>query len=127
MAVELLSIVGLILVVAVVLGILIIARLGFRNIAYVVFLSVIGMLLLLLEWLGGRPDDYAGVAMGIALLWFWVSLIFFAVNAASAIWLTFRGQLAKKQLIACALPLLSVVIPLLFSQAAETISQAFVR
>ncbi len=110
LAAEILLIVGLTLAVAVILGILIMARLGRWNIAYMVFVSLIGALILLVDWFGISTDD--AQAMGVAMTWFWVPLAFFIVNAGSAIWRIFTSRSPKKQLIGCALPPLSLVIPL---------------
>ena len=52
--------------------------------------------------------------MAAIILWSVVSLIFFTANAASVNARLIRGQSAARPLIACAVPILGIVIPLLF-------------
>ena len=58
------------------------------------------------------PDSGAGIIAAI-ILWSVVSLIFFIANAGLAIGSTARGRSATKPLIACALPIVCIVLPLL--------------
>ena len=50
--------------------------------------------------------------MTAIILWSVVSLIFFIANAGLAIGSLARGRSAMKPLIACALPILCIVLPL---------------
>ncbi len=90
-----------------------VARIGRRNIAYVVFVSLLVPFSALMEAAGPQGPDTGGGIMAAIILWSMVSLIFFTANAASAIARLIRGQSAAKPLIACALPILCIVVPLL--------------
>ena len=57
-----------------------------------------------------RPDAGGGI-MAAIILWSVVSLIFFIANAVAIASLA-RGRSAAKPLIACALPILCIVVPL---------------
>jgi len=58
------------------------------------------------------PDSGAGIIAAI-ILWSVVSLIFFIANAGLAIGSTARGRSATKPLIACARPIVCIVLRLL--------------
>jgi hypothetical protein len=88
------------------------ARIGRRNIAYVVFVSLRVPFSALMEVAGPQGSDTDGGIMAAIILWSMVSLIFFTANAASAIARLIRGQSAAKPLIA-SLPILCIVVPLL--------------
>ena len=89
------------------------ARLGHRNIAYVVFVSLLVPFGALMEAAGPKGPDAGGAIMDAVILWGVVSLIFFTANAAPAIARIIRGQPAAKHSIACALPIVCIVLPLL--------------
>ena len=86
---------------------------GRRNIAYVVFVSLLVPFAAIMEAAGPRgPDAGGGIAAAI-MLWAAVSVIFFLANLASAVSRFCRGQPITKPLIACALPILCFALPLL--------------
>ena len=86
---------------------------GRRNIAYVVFVSLLVPFAGFLEAAGPRgPDAGGGIAAAI-MLWTAVSVIFFLANLAAAVARLFRGQPVTKPLIACVLPIVCFAIPLL--------------
>jgi hypothetical protein len=89
------------------------ALIGRRNIAYVVFVSLLVPFGMLMEAAGPRGPDSGGGIMAAIILWGAVSLIFFIANAGLAISSIVRGQPSTKALIACALPILCVILPLL--------------
>jgi hypothetical protein len=89
------------------------AFIGRRNIAYVVFVSLLVPFGMLMEAAGPQgPDSGAGI-MAAIFLWSVVSLIFFIANAGLAIGSIARGRSATKPLIACALPIVCIILPLL--------------
>ena len=90
-----------------------VARIGRRNIAYVVFVSAGPLRATLMQAAGPQGPHAGGGIMAAIILWNVVSLIFFTANGAPAIARLIRGQPAAKPLIACALPLLCMVVPLL--------------
>ena len=89
------------------------ALIGRRNIAYVVFVSLLVPFGMLLEASGPKGPDSGGGIMAAMILWSVVSLIFFIANAGLLISSLARGRSATKPLIACALPILCIVLPLL--------------
>ena len=88
------------------------ALIGRRNIAYVVFVSLLVPFGMLLEASGPKGPDSGGGIMASIILWGVVSLIFFIANAGLLISSLARGRSAMKPLIACALPILCIVLPL---------------
>lgn len=90
-----------------------VARVGRRNIAYLAFVSLLVPFAAMIEAASPQgPGASAGI-MAAVTLWSVVSLIFFVANAAAAAARLMRGQPAAKPLIACALPLLCIGVPLL--------------
>ena len=89
------------------------ALVGRRNIAYVVFVSLLVPFGTLMEAAGPQGPDSRGGIMAAIILWGVVSLIFFIANAGLAIGSIVRGRSATKPLIACALPIVCIVLPLL--------------
>jgi hypothetical protein len=89
------------------------ALIGRRNIAYVVFVSLLVPFGMFLEASGPKGPDSGGGIMAAMILWSVVSLIFFIANAGLLISSLARGRSAMKPLIACALPILCIVLPLL--------------
>ena len=89
-----------------------VAFVGRRNIAYVVFVSLLVPFGMLLDAAGPRGPDSGGGIMAAMILWSMVSLIFFIANAGLLISSLARGRSAMKPLIACALPIVCVVLPL---------------
>ena len=61
------------------------ALIGRRNIAYVVFVSLLGSFGMLMEAAGPQGRDAGGGIMAAIMLWSVVSLIFFIANAGLAI------------------------------------------
>jgi hypothetical protein len=88
------------------------ALVGRRNIAYVVFVSLLVPFGALMEAAGPQGPDAGGGIMAAIILWSVVSLIFFIANAGLVISSLARGRPAMKSLIACALPIVCVVLPL---------------
>jgi hypothetical protein len=88
------------------------ALIGRRNIAYVVFVSLLAPFGMLMEAAGTQGPDSGGGIMAAIILWGVVSLIFFIANAGLLISSLARGRSAMKPLIACALPIVCVVLPL---------------
>ena len=88
------------------------ALIGRRNIAYVVFVSLLVPFGMLMEAGGPKGPDSGGGIMAAIIVWGVVSLIFFIVNAGLAIGCIVRRRSATKPLIACALPIVCVVVPL---------------
>jgi hypothetical protein len=88
------------------------ALVGRRNIAYVVFVSLLVPFGKFMEAAGPQGPASGGGIMAAIILWGVVSLIFFIVNAGLAIGAIVRGRSALKPLIACALPIFCVVLPL---------------
>ncbi len=89
------------------------ARVGRRNIAYLVFVSLLVPFAAMLEASGPRGPDSGGGIMAAIILWTAVSSVFFLANAAAAIVRLVRGQPVTKPLIACGLPILCIAVPLL--------------
>jgi hypothetical protein len=89
-----------------------VALVGRRNIAYVVFVSLLVPFGMLLEAAGPQGPDSGGGIMAAIILWSVVSLIFFIANAGLAIGSVARGRSATKPLIGCALPVVCIVLPL---------------
>jgi len=85
---------------------------GRRNIAYVIFVSLLVPFGMLMEAAGPQGPDTGGGIMAAIILWGVVSLIFFIANAGLAIGSIARGRSPTKPLIACALPIVCVVLPL---------------
>ena len=88
------------------------ALIGRRNIAYgslSLCWSPFGMLLEAADPKG--PDAGGGITAAI-ILWSVVSLIFFIANAGLLCSSLARGRSATKPLIACALPIVCIVLPL---------------
>ena len=85
---------------------------GRRNIAYVIFVSLLVPFGMLMEAAGPQGPDSGGGITAAIILWSVVSLIFFIANAGLAIGSIVRGRSAMKPLIACALPIFCVVLPL---------------
>src|SRR6202035_1098575 len=83
-----------------------------RNIAYVVFVTLLVPFGMLMEAAGPQGPDSGGGIMAAIILWGVVSLIFFIANAGLLISSVARGRPAMKPLIACALPIVCVVFPL---------------
>ena len=81
------------------------ALIGRRNIAHVVFVSLLVPFGMLMEAAGPTGPDSGGGIMAAIILWSVVSLIFFIANAGLAIGSIARGRSATKPLIACALPI----------------------
>src|SRR5260370_1999500 len=90
-----------------------VSLIGRRNIAYVVFVSLLVPFGILLEAAGPQGPDSGGGIMAAIILWGVVSLIFFIANAGLAIGAIARGRPPTKPLIACALPIVCIVLPLL--------------
>ena len=88
------------------------ALIGRPNIAYVVFVSLLVPFGMLMEAAGPQGPDSGGGIMAAIILWGVVSLIFFIANAGLLISAVARGRSAMKPLIACALPIVCVVLPL---------------
>ena len=88
------------------------ALIGRRNIAYVVFVFLLVPFGMLLEASGPKGPDSGGGITAAIILWSVVSLIFFIANAGLLISSVARGRSAMKPLIACALPIVCVVLPL---------------
>jgi hypothetical protein len=89
------------------------AFIGRRNIAHVVFVSLLVPFGMLMEAAGPQGPDSGGGIMAAIILWGVVSLIFFIANAGLAIGSIVRGRSATKPLIACVLPIVCIVLPLL--------------
>ena len=89
------------------------ALVGRRNIAYVVFVSLLVPFSIFMEAAGPQGPDAGGGIMAAMILWSVVSLIFFIANAGLAIGAIARGRSATKPLIACALPIVCIILPLL--------------
>jgi hypothetical protein len=89
------------------------ALIGRRNTAYVVFVSLLGPFGIVMEAAGPQGPDSGGGIMAAIMLWSVVSLIFFIANAGLAISSLARGRSATKPLIACVLPIVCIVLPLL--------------
>ena len=70
------------------------ALVGCRNIAYVVFVSLLVPFGMLMEAAGPQGPDSGGGIMAAIILWGVVSLIFFIANAGSAIGSIARGRSA---------------------------------
>ncbi len=88
------------------------ALIGRRNIAYVVFVFLLVPFGMLLEASGPKGPDSGGGIMAAIILRGVVSLIFFIANAGLLISSVARGRSAMKPLIARALPIVCVVLPL---------------
>jgi hypothetical protein len=91
------------------------AFVGRRNIAYVVFVSLLVPFGMLLEAAGPKGPDTGGGIMAAIILWSVVSLIFFIANTGLLIGSLARGTSARKPLIACALPMVLIIVPLLLA------------
>jgi hypothetical protein len=89
-----------------------VAFIGRRNIAYVFFVSLMVPFGMLVEAAGPQGPDSGGGIMAAIMLWSVVSLIFFIANAGLAIGSIARGRSATKPLIACALPIVCIILPL---------------
>jgi hypothetical protein len=89
-----------------------VALIGRRNIAYVVFVSLLVPFGMLMEAAGPHGPDSGGGIMAAIMLWSVVSLIFFIANAGLVIGSIARRRSATKPLIACALPIVCIVVPL---------------
>ena len=82
------------------------------NIGYVIFILSLIALTVILSVFGGKDavEQYGGLILLGAILFWVVSFIFFIINAASAIVALIRGQSAVRPLIGCALPILCIAI-----------------
>ena len=89
------------------------ALVGRRNIAYVVFVSLLVPFGMLMEVADRQGPDPGGGIMAAIILWGLASLMFFIANAGLALGAIARGRSATKPLIACALPIVCIVLPLL--------------
>src|SRR5260370_24335050 len=89
------------------------AFVGRRNIAYVVLVALLVPFGMLMEAAGPQGLDSGGGIMATIILWSVVSLIFFIANAGLAIGSIARRRSATKPLIACALPIVCIILPLL--------------
>jgi hypothetical protein len=89
-----------------------VALIGRRNVAYVLFVSLLVPFGMAIEAAGPKGPDSGGGIMAAIMLWSVVSLIFFIANAGLAIGSIARGRSATKPLIACALPIVCIVLPL---------------
>ena len=67
---------------------------------------------MLMEAAGPQGPDAGGGITAAIILWSVVSLIFFTANAGLAIGSIARGRSATEPLIACALPVVCMVLPL---------------
>jgi hypothetical protein len=87
------------------------------NIGYVIFIVFLIALVVTLSVFGGEyaGADYGGLLLLAAMLFWVVSFIFFIVNAALLIVALITGRSAAKPLIGCALPILVIAIPWLWS------------
>jgi hypothetical protein len=90
-----------------------VAFVGRRNVAYVVFVSLLVPFGMVMEAAGPQAPNAGGGIMAAIILWSAVSLIFFIANAGLLISSLARGRSAMKPLIACALPIVLIVVPLL--------------
>jgi hypothetical protein len=79
-----------------------VAFVGRRNIAYVVFVSLLVPFGMLLDAAGPRGPDSGGGIMAVIILWSVVSLIFFKANAGLAIGSIVSGRSATGALL-CAM------------------------
>jgi hypothetical protein len=86
-----------------------VALVGRRNIACVVFVSLLVPFGMLMEAAGSQVPDAGGGIMAAIILWSAVSLIFFMNDAGLAIGSLVRGQPSTKALIACTQPILCIV------------------
>jgi hypothetical protein len=86
------------------------ALIGRRNIAYVVFVSLLVPFGRLMEAAGPQGPDSGGGIMAAIILWGVVSLVFFIANAGLLISSVARGRSAIKPLIAYALPIVCLPI-----------------
>jgi hypothetical protein len=89
------------------------AAFGYRNIAYVMFVALLFPLGMALEAAGPHGPDAGGGWMTVLLFWALASLAFFGVNAVLAIVALAKGRSPQQALIACALPILCVAVPLI--------------
>jgi hypothetical protein len=88
-------------------------RFGYRNIAYAAFIACLFPFAALVEAGGPHgPDAGSGVVTAI-MLWVAVSVVFFLVNAVLSVIALAKGRSPVKSLIACALPILCIVLPLI--------------
>jgi hypothetical protein len=104
-----------------------VAFIGRRNIAYVVFVSLLVPFGALLEAAGPQGPDSGSGIMAAIMLWSVVSLIFFIANAGLAIGSIARGRSPTKPLIACGLPIVCIVLPLLLEPLFRAVSAFLVE
>jgi len=88
------------------------ALIGRRNIAFVVFVSLLVPFGRLMEAAGPKGPDSGGGIMAAIILWSVVSLSFFIANAGLVIGSIARCRSETKPLIACALPIVCIVVAL---------------
>ena len=88
------------------------ATAGYRNFAYVAFVGFLFPFGLWVESLGPHGPDAGGGIWAAILLWAAVSVVFFVVNLALLVIALAKGRPAAKPGIACALPVLCIVLPL---------------
>jgi hypothetical protein len=86
------------------------ALIGRRNIAFVVFVSLLVPFGKLIQAAGPKGPDSGGGIMAAIILWSVASLIFFIANAGLVVGSIARGRSATKPLITCALPIVRIVV-----------------
>ena len=91
---------------------------GYRNVAYLGCLAV--LMLLASAFPPGSPSQLIRAAWFFVMMnWAAVSLLFFAVNAVLVVVDLANGRSPLKPLIACALPILFIIVPaLIFGEIA---------
>ncbi len=94
-----------------------VASIGSGNIGYVIFVLSLIVGTVTLSMFGGEHvgEEYGGLFLAVAILFWLVSFIFFTVNVVWAIAALIRGRSAAKPLIGCAMPILVVAVPWLWS------------
>jgi hypothetical protein len=91
----------------------VLARIGWRNVGYLAFVLALIPFGLALEASGPSGPDSGGGVMAAIILWAIVSGLFFLVNAVLAIVGFARNRPVGPALIACALPMLVVILVML--------------
>jgi hypothetical protein len=86
---------------------------GYRSVGYVVFVALLFPLGMALEAAGPHGPDSGGGWMTVMVFWALASLAFFGVNAVLAIVALAKGRSPQQALIACALPILCIAVPLI--------------
>jgi hypothetical protein len=82
--------------------------LGYRNLAYLLFVGALVPLERIMDLGLGEPEDGDGLGLALAL-WVAVSLVFFLGNAALAVLAATRGRPIAVPMIACALPVVCLL------------------